>query len=93
MAPAESLQEGSSCPPPSCYQEGLGPLGAERGPTLSGASRLVGSFACLPSALSGTLLPTLLTQGEERAQLQTLLPRDVVAADFPLTTMLKTLQV
>ncbi|MBV95362.1 von Willebrand factor A domain-containing protein 2, partial [Eschrichtius robustus] len=35
------------------------------------------------SPLSGTLLPTLLTQGEERAQLQTLLPRDAVAADFP----------
>lgn len=82
VAPAESLQEGSSCPPPSCYQEGLGPLGAERGPALSRASCPVGSFACLPSALSRTLLPTLLTQGEERAQLQTVLPRDTVAADI-----------
>ncbi|EPY82173.1 tudor domain-containing protein 1 [Camelus ferus] len=42
VAPAQSLQESSS--PPSCYREGPGPLGAEGGPALSGASCLVRPF-------------------------------------------------
>lgn len=37
---------------------------------------------CLPARLN--LLPTVLPQGEERAQLQTELPRDMVAAGYSL---------
>lgn len=76
MAPAGSLQEGSRCARPSwACREGVGPLGAEREPTLSRTPVL----RALPPAPSGALLP----QGEEKAQLQTELPRDMVAGGYP----------
>lgn len=76
VAPAESLQEGSRCAPPGwACREGVGPPGAEREPTFSKAPVLW----ALPPAPSGALLP----QGEERAQLQTKLPRDRVAGGYP----------
>ena len=53
VAPAKSLQEGSRGPPGWACQEGVGPPGAEREPTLSRAPVL----RALPPAPSGALLP------------------------------------
>lgn len=85
VMPTKSLQEGSSCTPPSAYQEDLGTL--EAAGYLPSVEHPVWweSFEHLPPAWCRGPLPTLLTQGEEMLQPQTGLLGDTAAAGSALS--------